>query len=83
MLYPHDEEVEGLAAAVDELVIDFDDDDEHEGSTLVGGDWSYVKEKEVDIEVTDDEEDERSGVEACGVKRKRTIRVVIRSRAFL
>lgn len=81
-LDPHDEEAEGLATAVEELVINFDDD-EHEGSTLVGGDLGYMKEKELDVEVTDDEEDVKDGGEACGVKRKRTIRVIIRSRAFL
>jgi myosin protein heavy chain len=59
------------------VVVDLDDDD---GSTLVGGE---VGEKEVDVDVTDDELESGDGGEGCGVKRKRTIRVVIRSRAFL
>jgi hypothetical protein len=40
----------------------------------------------VEIEVTDDEAssvDENESGDGCGVKRKRTIRVVIRSRAFI
>lgn len=44
-----------------------------------------VEESVKEIEITDDED---SGVEdvdkdGCGLKRKRTIRIVIRSRAFL
>lgn len=69
--------------------VDFDDgDDGHDGSTLVG-DTTHVKEKEVDIEVSDYESDDgdiASVVDAApggGIRRKRTIRVVIRSRAFL
>ena len=56
-------------------VIDLDDD-EH---TLVG----EVGEKEIDVDVTDDEASEVEQEGECGIKRKRTIRVVIRSRAFL
>jgi hypothetical protein len=67
--------------------VDFDDD-EHDGSTLVGGESGHVKEKEVDIEVTDNESDGDAGIsrdvdDGGGIRRKRTIRVVIRSRAFL
>jgi hypothetical protein len=69
--------------------VDFDDDDEHDGSTLVG-DTTHVKEKEIDFEVSDYESDGgdiASIVDGAtpggGIRRKRTIRVVIRSRAFL
>jgi hypothetical protein len=51
-----------------------------DGDTLVDG--GYVKE----VEISDDDDsvqnDEVDG-EVCGIKRKRTIRVIIRSRAFL
>lgn len=55
-----------------------------------GDEATLVDEKELlkEIEISDDEgsdsaEDEKGNADACGVKRKRTIRVVIRSRAFL
>lgn len=60
---------------LEKVLIDLDDND---AETLVGA--SEVGEKEVDVDVTDSEEEEN---DECGVKRKRTIRVVIRSRAFL
>lgn len=64
---------------LEEVHIDLDDE-----GTLVGeGDQGV---KEVDIEITDDESgSDHQGAEGdrCGVKRRRTIRVVIRSRAFL
>jgi hypothetical protein len=88
-LDPHDEVVEDLVAAVvnersersgrkdsasihhveDVVYLDLDD-----------GRTESVGEKEVELDV-DSSADE--GVDECGVKRKRTIRVVIRSRAFL
>jgi len=92
-LDPPCEEEEDLASAVacekvdsldlverhegeEKYVIDLDDD-EH---TLVG----EVGEKEIDVDITDDEASEEEDKEGeCGIKRKRTIRVVIRSRAFL
>lgn len=41
----------------------------------------------MEIEITDDEassvDESEAGGDGCGVKRKRTIRVVIRSRAFI
>jgi hypothetical protein len=90
-LDPHDEVVEDLVAAVvnerserkdggrkdsasihhveDVVYLDLDD-----------GRTESVGEKEVELDV-DSSADE--GADECGVKRKRTIRVVIRSRAFL
>jgi hypothetical protein len=76
------------------VVLNLDDDDEdyEDGaSTLVGHDTTGMfGEKEIDMEVTDSEgEDEHhtgrdaDQTENNGVKRKRTIRVIIRSRAFL
>jgi hypothetical protein len=55
--------------------------------TLVDIDGELYKEKEVEIDITDSEpesdvENDESQ-EGCGVKRKRTIRVIIRSRAFI
>lgn len=62
--------------------------EEDDNETLVEVDGELYKEKEVEIEVSDSEPE--SDVESlagpqdgCGVKRKRTIRVVIRSRAFI
>lgn len=82
-----EDEVMMVPEHVEEVVhIDLDD-----GCTLVEGEEQGVK--EVDIEVDDDHdgEEERAettvdGVDSgidCGVRRKRTVRVVIRSRAFL
>lgn len=56
--------------------------------TLVEVDGELYKEKEVEIEVSDSEppsdvESDAGPHGGCGVKRKRTIRVVIRSRAFI
>lgn len=89
-LDPLDEVVEDLAKVdsldlvrekdgMERVIIDLDD--EHDGSTLVGAGEGEgeVGEKEIEVDVTDDEGEEQE----CGVKRKRTIRVVIRSRAFL
>lgn len=62
---------------VDEVHIDLDDE-----GTLVGDGEQGIK--EVDVEITDDESDPDERVdEGCDLKRKRTIRVIIRSRAFL
>lgn len=75
---------------VEHILLDLD---EHEGSTLIaceeeeeeqGGVMKGVK--EMDIEVTDDEDAdaaEQPGPTGSGIKRKRTIRLIIRSRAFL
>jgi myosin protein heavy chain len=62
--------------------LDLDDDG---ASTLVGNETGMFGEKEIDMEVTDSEGEGEieSPAEECGVKRKRTIRVIIRSRAFL
>jgi hypothetical protein len=78
------DEVKFLDVDVGERVDDAD--------TLVGEDACYYK----DVEVDDDEEEEEQeelqrvdsvrstgGGEGGGLRRKRTIRVVIRSRAFL
>lgn len=53
--------------------------------TLVDGESGVMKGvKEVDVEITDDESDvEKVEGTGCGVRRKRTIRLIIRSRAFL
>ncbi|KAL1656175.1 class II myosin [Didymella pomorum] len=61
---------------------------EDDNETLVEVDGELYKEKEVEIEVSDSEppsdtESEAGQQDGCGVKRKRTIRVVIRSRAFI
>jgi hypothetical protein len=89
-LDPMIEEVEDPATAVvnvdeegeiEKVFLDLDDDG---ASTLVGVESGLYGQKEIDMEVTDEEsasEEERE--EAGGVKRKRTIRVIIRSRAFL
>lgn len=74
-----------------------DDDlneDEGEEETLVEINGELFKEKEVEIEVDDDEgsdwegwgsegDADAGGAGATGLKRKRTVRVVIRSRAFI
>jgi hypothetical protein len=69
---------------VEKVFLDLDDDG---ASTLVGHDHETAMfgEKEIDMEVTDSEGEGEveSPAEECGVKRKRTIRVIIRSRAFL
>lgn len=61
---------------------------EDDMETLVEVDGELYKEKEVEIEVSDSEppsdtESDAGPQDGCGVKRKRTIRVVIRSRAFI
>jgi hypothetical protein len=68
---------------VEKVYLDLDEDDG--ASTLVGHehDSGAYGEKEVEMEVDDSDEESRTGEEECGVKRKRTIRVIIRSRAFL
>jgi hypothetical protein len=68
---------------VEKVFLDLDDDG---ASTLVGHETNGMfGEKEIDMEVTDSDGDGdvESPAEECGVKRKRTIRVIIRSRAFL
>jgi hypothetical protein len=70
---------------IEKVVINLDDDVDDGASTLVGHEYG---DKEIEMEVTDSEEEQDSGeqaqsLEECGVKRKRTIRVIIRSRAFL
>ncbi|KZM22403.1 ATP binding [Ascochyta rabiei] len=70
---------------------DYEENEEEQGEdeTLVEVDGELYKEKQVEIDVTDSEPetDNESLAEpqedGCGVKRKRTIRVVIRSRAFI
>ncbi|OSS49448.1 hypothetical protein B5807_05474 [Epicoccum nigrum] len=62
--------------------------EEDDNETLVEVDGELYKEKEVEIEVSDSEagsdaESDAGPQDGCGVKRKRTIRVVIRSRAFI
>ena len=61
---------------------------EDDNETLVEVDGKLYKEKEVEIEVSDSEpesdtESDAESQEGCGVKMKRNIRVVIRSRAFI
>jgi hypothetical protein len=55
--------------------------------TLVDIDGELYKEKEVEIDVTDSEyeseQEDDEPQQGCGIKRKRTIRVIIRSRAFI
>lgn len=86
-LDPTAEEEEDLATAVvakkecevehiERVYLDLDDG----ASTLVGGEFG---EKEVDMEVSESEEENEQQEGGCGVRRKRTIRVIIRSRAFL
>ncbi|KAF2847399.1 hypothetical protein T440DRAFT_520969 [Plenodomus tracheiphilus IPT5] len=82
----------GAGAGNDELEHVYLDLDEHDGSTLIAGSDSGVMQgiKQVDVEITDDEAEDSDGEAedkdpdfGCGVKRKRTIRLIIRSRAFL
>jgi hypothetical protein len=57
------------------------------GNNAPGG--SPLDEGEMDVEITDDEDEGKVGddgdsaVGGIGIKRKRTVRVVIRSRAFI
>ena len=65
-----------------------EDEVEDDNETLVEVDGELYKEKEVEIEVSDSEppsdtESDAGPQDGCGVKRKRTIRVIIRSRAFI
>ena len=67
---------------------EFLDEVEDDNETLVEVDGELYKEKEVEIEVSDSEpesdaESDAGPQDGCGIKRKRTIRVVIRSRAFI
>jgi hypothetical protein len=69
-----------------DIVVEEEEEDDNE--TLVEVDGELYKEKEVEIEVSDSEagsdaESDAGPQDGCGVKRKRTIRVVIRSRAFI
>lgn len=75
-------------AVVEKIVIDLDEDDHALGHGEAGGRMQGVK--EVDLEITDDESEaggdaefDQDAAPGGGIKRKRTIRVVIRSRAFL
>jgi hypothetical protein len=65
-------------AGVERVEMDLDDEDDKEMGRMQGV-------KHVDIEVTDDESEAGDDGDSAvgGIKRKRTIRVVIRSRAFL
>ncbi|KAJ4383659.1 hypothetical protein N0V86_001714 [Didymella sp. IMI 355093] len=79
-----DEGVDEHYSEEDEVEDEVEDDME----TLVEVDGELYKEKEVEIEVSDSEppsdaESDAGPQDGCGVKRKRTIRVVIRSRAFI
>lgn len=72
------EEDEG-AQHIEEIVyLDLDDG----ASTLVGHDHE-VGEKEIEMEVDDSSSEPEGANGECGMKRKRTIRVIIRSRAFI
>lgn len=92
-LDPTVEEAEDPATAVDEIKEEtsakhiekvFLDLDSDGASTLVGGEPDMVGEKEIEMEVTDSEgEQEQVEQDGPGIKRKRTIRVIIRSRAFI
>lgn len=84
----------GVGRVSDEVFQDIEhmllDLDEHDGSTLVGGDEAGVMQgvKTMDMDITDDEDASASASASAnqtggGVKRKRTIRLIIRSRAFL
>jgi myosin protein heavy chain len=92
-LSPPVEEEEDLATRVvdyeksvlERVVLDLDED-----STLMGGDRDIglgrmQGVKEMDVEFTDDESEAGDEGDSAvgGIKRKRTVRVVIRSRAFL
>ncbi|KAI8938487.1 hypothetical protein NX059_004379 [Plenodomus lindquistii] len=85
---------------LEHIYLDLDDDgDEHEGTTLIETSDLTTKTgimqgiKQVDLEISDDDDDgETSDLEPAdkdpdflpgGLKRKRTIRLIIRSRAFL
>lgn len=75
-------EKEGAQHIEEVVYLDLDDG----ASTLVGHE---VGEKEIEMEVDDDDDEvvngDADGAEQAesGIKRKRTIRVIIRSRAFL
>lgn len=84
-LNPAVEEEEGSVQVeyVEEVVLDLDEE-----TTLVDGEAGVMQGiKEMEVEITDDEseqeEDEGANTIGCGIKRKRTIRLIIRSRAFL
>ena len=77
-----------LEEEADEEFPDIAEEEEDDMETLVEIDGELYKEKEVEIEVSDSEagsdaESDAGPQDGCGVKRKRTIRVVIRSRAFI
>jgi hypothetical protein len=74
----HDFDV-GADDGVERVEMDLDDDEEDKDKGRMQG------VKHVDIEVTDDESEAGDDGDSAvgGIKRKRTIRVVIRSRAFL
>lgn len=80
-LNPTAEEEEG-SATIEEVHIDLDED-----TTLVDGESGSMKGvKKMDVEISDEESESEDAVNSgndCGVKRKRTIRLIIRSRAFL
>jgi myosin protein heavy chain len=91
-----EEEENETAADEDINHNDHDNDEDDEAMTLVGielkeGEEVKLREGDVikEIEVSDDDDDESVDERlqrmdsGCGVKRRRTIRVVIRSRAFL
>ena len=90
-LSPPVEEEEGLATRVvdfdngksgvvelDRVVLDLDEDAGHRELGMQGI-------KEVDMDITDDESEAGDDGDSAvgGIKRKKTIRVIIRSRAFL
>jgi myosin protein heavy chain len=71
---------------IDEVVeFDVDAAEIADDDTLVGAGECYYKDVEVSESEIGDEERENEGEDGggCGIKRKRTIRVIIRSRAFL
>lgn len=84
-----EDEDEAIDEDNNDFLEDIDEVEDDDMETLVEVDGELYKEKEVEIEVSDSEpgsdveSDAGSPQDGCGVKRKRTIRVVIRSRAFI
>jgi hypothetical protein len=76
----------GETEFIEKVYINIDDDGDDDGASTLVGHMEYG-EKEVEMEVDDSESEyEEREVEVQdegGLRRKRTIRVIIRSRAFL
>lgn len=60
------------------VYLDLDD-----GASTLVGQGDVVGEKEIEMEVDDESPSAEEEEADCGIKRKRTIRVIIRSRAFI